>query len=186
MTNTGDNKNAKSPPLALGEGATSHIGRPSRTSPIKRSFLSQTHALAAAQDLAERLRQAQSRLWDPIFHENGSFSRVQKQSSGGVRRAHWFFDCYQPAGKRQGTGRGVRRYIGAAGDPAVEARIQSFNIIKNKRAVFANEVAALTSSGLPFPRALSGALSTPLRVPAYSTKEVCFSGRRPTRPMMQS
>ncbi len=158
MTTTGQITSGPVDPFSTNERVHRVAHRATRVSAAAKPFASQTQALAAVQALAERLREAKDRLWDPDFPENGSFSRVQKRSPAGEGRAHWYFDCYQPAGRKQGTGKGIRRYIGAVGDPHVEARIQAFNKVKTCRGQFAAEVAALTASGLPSPPRFIGKL----------------------------
>jgi hypothetical protein len=121
-------------------------------------FASETEALHAAKAFVHQVWEAQGELWDPEFPENGSFSQVEKRSTPGGAKSHWYFDCYQPAGREQGTGRGVRQYLGVVGDPGIEARVQAFNQIKLKRRHFAAIVGGLTESGLPSPPRFLGRL----------------------------
>ena len=125
-------------------------------------FASETEALHAAKAFVHQVWEAQGELWDPEFPENGSFSRVEKKSVQGGIRSHWYFDCYQPAGRQQGTGRGVRQYLGVAGDPLIEARVEAFKRVKSKRGQFAAIVGGLTHSGLPSPPRFLGRLISAL------------------------
>ena len=97
------------------------------------------HTMAA--DLIERSLDA---MFTEQFPENGSF--LLRTVRG---RGYWYYQGYKPGLTHQAKRSSI--YVGPAHDPAIRARVESFEAIKASRKATSQIVNALVSSGLPRP-----------------------------------
>lgn len=105
-------------------------------------------------ELAERAYDAE---FDNQFPLNGQFSKEKRPTREGQMKEYWYYQGYRKA-TEDSPGSRYRMYVGPAGDPDLERRIERFKIQKDDARERSRMVSHLRSMGNPAPDSLEGGI----------------------------